>query len=98
MTSQEFRRQRRQIARNRTLAAQLLASKRERDESDKRERAARASARFALQHHLPPERIYEPQPQVVMSSGFGGLRPTPTAYEIDRRSRRVDAILQNLSD
>lgn len=96
MTVQEFRRQRRQLARQRKEAAELLARKRDREESEQRERAARASARFAMQHHLKPERIFEPQPRVKLATGFGGLRPGPRPDELARRSRRVDAILESI--
>ena len=60
----------------------------------RRERAARERAAWAVKHHLDPARIYQPQPQLIDVCGFGGLRPTPSAYELDRRSRRVDAILR----
>jgi hypothetical protein len=95
MTSEEFREQRRQIANRRDLAERLVASKARREAAEKRERAARGSVAWAVQHHLDPWRIYEPQPRVQMPA-FGGLRPTPTAYELDRRARRVDEILQSI--
>ena len=57
MTSQEFRRQRREMARRRAAAAELAAAKAARDEATRRTRAARESATFALQHNLPPERL-----------------------------------------
>ena len=95
MTVAEIRRQRREIARRKTEAAQLLARKTRRVEAERRERAAREDAAWAVKNHLDPARIYQPQPQLMMAN-FGGLRPTPTAYELDRRARRVDAILESI--
>ena len=95
MTIAEIRRQRREIARRKTEAAQLLARKTRRLEAERRERAAREDAAWAVKNHLDPGRIYQAEPRVMMSD-FGGLRATPTAYELDRRSRRVDEILQSI--
>ena len=96
MTSQEFRRQRREIARRKEQAAELAAAKAARDEATRRTRAARETAAFALRHHLPPDRIYVPEPRVKMPGNFGGLRPSPRPEELARRSQRVDQVLRDL--
>ena len=95
MTSAEYRRQRREMARRRLLAKELAAAKAVRDESARRARVARDNEAFALKHGLSPDRIYQPQPQSVMSAGFGGLRPSPRPQDAARRAQRVDAILQD---
>lgn len=95
VTVAEYRAQRRATAQRHALARQLAQRKARREESERRTRSARESAAWAVQHHLPPERIYEPQPRVQMPA-FGGLRPSPRPEELARRSRRVDAILQSL--
>lgn len=93
MTVAGYRRQRWEAERRRVLAATLAASKQEREEASRRERAARSSAAWAVKNHLPPDRIYEPQPRVMFPSNFGGLRPRPSSYEEDRR---VDKILDSI--
>ncbi len=75
----------------------LAAAKAARDESARRARVARDNEAFALKHGLSPERIYQPQPQLAVSAGFGGLRPSPSPRELARRSKRVDQILFDLS-
>ena len=94
MTLEECKRQMRDIERRGDLARQLADRKHRREQRAKREVAVRESAR--LLQHLPPERIDEPQPCVVMPSGFGGLRPSPRPADLARRSQRVDQILQSL--
>lgn len=92
MTVKEFRRQRRQLARQRKQAAELLARKRERAESERQERAAKASARFALQHRLPPERVFQQRPSLTLSAGFS-IRPESNPED---RARRADQVLADI--
>lgn len=92
MTSAEYRRQRQAMERRKALNAQLVASKRKREEAARRERAARESARFAVQHRLDPGRVFEQQPTLTLSPGFS-LRPSPSPED---RARRADQILHDL--
>jgi hypothetical protein len=92
---EEFREERRRIAKNREVAERIAASKARREAREKPERAAREAARFAIQHGLDPARIYEPQPRVMMSA-FGGLRPGPRPEELARKSRRADEIIAEI--
>ena len=77
MTSAEYRRWHREHDRRRAPNAELVASKARREEAARASRAAREAEAFAIKHQLPPERIYQRQPEVTLAAGFGGLRPRP---------------------
>lgn len=91
MTSAEYRRWHREHDRRRALNAELVASKARREEAARASRAAREAEAFAIKHHLPPERIYQRQPEVTLAAGFGGLRPRPRPEDA---ARRADEILE----
>ena len=87
----EYRRQREAMLRRQELTRELAARKRKREAAARRERTARENAAFLSQ--LPPERIYQPRPELAVSAGFSSLR---NQLSDEERARRADRQLRAL--
>ena len=92
----EYKRQRQEMLRRRGLTRQLVASKARREAETRRERSARESAAWTVQHQHLLDHVPTPEPRLKMPTGFGGLRPEPSPLELARKSQRADQILHYL--